>query len=82
MKTFEDQWERLRRKGKMKYILIHGLLLWGAPMAVIMNLYFHYKTETPWLPAAYYITPVFLVGGLIFGLIMWNFLEKRYQAQK
>jgi hypothetical protein len=82
MKTFEDQWERLRKKGKLKYIIIHGVLLWGAPMAVIINLYFHYRVGYPWLPTAYYITPIFLIGGFLFGLFMWTFLENRYQRLK
>jgi len=82
MKTFEDQWERLRKKGKSKYILIHGVLLWGFPMSVIVNLYYHYRAGFPWLPTAYYVTPIFLFGGFIFGLVMWNILEKRYQRLK
>lgn len=82
MKTFEDSWERLRKKGKIKYIIINGMLLWGLPMAVIMNIYFHYRADYPWFPSIYYITPIFLIGGIIFGSIMWSILEKRYQAQK
>ena len=82
MKTFEDSWERLRKKGKCMYIIINGMLLWGLPMAIIMNIYFHYRADTPWLPTAFYITPIFLIGGLIFGYVMWSILEKRYQAQK
>ncbi len=82
MKTFEDSWERLRKKGKSKYILIHGVLLWGVPMAIIMNLYFHYRAGYPWTPTAYFVTPAFLLGGLLFGFFMWSFLEKRYQNLK
>lgn len=81
MKTFEDQWERLRKKGKAKYILIHGVLLWGVPMAIIMNIYFHFRAGYPWIPTTYYITPIFLIGGFLFGLVMWSILENRYQKQ-
>jgi len=82
MKTFEDSWERLRKKGKLKFTLIHGMLLWGGGMALVMNLYFVLRAGYPWIPTIYYVTPVFLLGGLIFGFILWTTLERRYQALK
>jgi hypothetical protein len=82
MKTFEDQWEQLRKKGKAKYILIHGLLLWGIPMSAVANIYLHYRAGIPWTPMIYYTTPIFLVCSLLFGFLMWKFLENRYNKQK
>jgi len=82
MKTFEDQWEQLRKKGKKKYILIHGLLLWGIPMSIVANTYLNFRGGIPWIPMIYYTTPIFLVASLLFGFLMWNYLEKRYQKLK
>ncbi len=82
MKTFEDQWELLRKKGKAKYILIHGLLLWGLPMSIVANTYLHYRGGIPWTPMIYYSTPIFLLCGVLFGFLMWKFLENRYHKQK
>jgi len=79
MKTFEDQWERLRKKGKMKYMIINGALLWGLPMSLVIMIYFHFKRDLPWTPTIFYLVPTFLVGGFIFGFIMWTILEKCYQ---
>lgn len=82
MKTFEDQWEILRKKGKTKYILIHGLLLWGIPMSLIANAYLHFRGGIPWTPMVYYSTPIFLLLGLLFGYGTWKFLENRYNRLK
>jgi hypothetical protein len=51
-------------------------------MAIIMNIYFHFRAGYPWLPTAYFVTPIFLIGGLFFGYVMWRILEKRYQRLK
>jgi len=82
MKAFEDSWERLRKKGLFKFILIHGMLLWGGGMALFMNLYFVFRLNYPWTPTLYFVTPIFLLGGLVFGFLLWQILEKRYQALK
>lgn len=82
MKTFEEQWEQLRKKGKAKYILIHGLLLWGIPMSLVANTYLHFRGGIPWTPMIYYTTPIFLIASLLFGLLMWKFLENRYNKRK
>ena len=82
MKTFEDQWELLRGKGKTKYILIHGLLLWGAPMSIVATIYLHYREGIPWVPMVYYSIPIFLLCGLLFGYLMYKFLENRYNKHQ
>ncbi len=78
MKTFEDHWEQLRKKGKTKYILIHGLLLWGVPMSIIGSAYLHYRGGIPWKPMIYYSIPIFLIVGLFVGFILYKYLENSY----
>ena len=78
MKTFEDHWEQLRQKGKTKYILIHGLLLWGVPMSILATLYLHFRGGIPWTPMIYYSIPIFLILGLFVGWILYKYLENRY----
>lgn len=82
MKTFEEQWELLRKKGKAKYIFIHGLLLWGVPMSILAPTYLHFRGGAPWTPMIYYSTPIFLIAGLLFGFFMYKFLENRYNRLK
>ncbi|MGJ8657807.1 MAG: hypothetical protein ACSHX6_15270 [Akkermansiaceae bacterium] len=82
MKTFEDQWELLRKKGKAKFIFKFGILLWGIPMATFAILYLHLRGGIPWTPTVYYTTPSFLILGLIFSFLFWKFLENRYNKLK
>jgi hypothetical protein len=77
-------WERYRRHGRFRFILIYGVLLWGSLSALIwMGL--------TWLRAGYgYLAVVlssqplvlpfaFVLGGLIFGFLVWEFNEIRYK---
>jgi len=82
MKTFEDQWEQLRKLGKAKFIFRYGILLWGLPMATFANIYLHYRASIPWTPTIYYSIPAFLTLGVIFSFLLWNFLESRYNRLK
>lgn len=78
-RDFSSDWEHIRSKGKARYLFIHGVLLWGLPMNIVMNLYLHFRAGYPWTPTLYYTIPILLIMGILWGCLMWFLLERKYQ---
>jgi hypothetical protein len=81
----EKQIEKIRSvlsKGKWNYVLKHGLLLWGIPMAIIMNLFFIFISGFgfSW-NTAIFTAIISLIGGFLFGLWNWKILNKKVNSQ-
>lgn len=66
-----NKWEKIRNKGKMRYILLYGVLFWGGLTGIIMSFFFS--------PLALL---VFLIGGIFFGIWTWNKSESLYLKSK
>ena len=75
------RWESTRQQGKLKFILLSGVLAWGMPMFFVMTFVVNRPSdhrEQPWwliLVSAV----IWAVGGACFGFTMWTISEKRYQ---
>jgi len=75
-----QRWEETRRKGKLNYILVNGLLAWGLPMFVVMTFFVLRKKDEPLRLDMVAISAVlWTIGGLAFGLSIWTVSEKKYQ---
>lgn len=76
-------WELLRQKGKGRFILITGVLFYGVPMFVIMTFFVNVAShQTQVMPEAMRVAislVIWLLGGAVFGWIMWRLNESRYQ---
>ena len=73
-------WEALRQRGKKRFILITGVLSYGVPMFFVMTFFVNRKSEVMPEPLRLGISLViWLLGGAVFGLIMWKLNEGRYQ---
>ena len=79
-----QKWEATRAKGKWRFILGKGVLLWGGSMFIVMGLIYPRIVH---LPSAY--TPrglaislaIWLLGGLLWGVLMWLTMEWIYRRQ-
>ena len=74
------KWEVSRQKGKKKFILQTGVLLWGLPMFVVMTFVVNRQPErahSPWMMLVSAV--VWAIGGACFGWAMWNLSENKYQ---
>lgn len=74
--TLKNPWEEKRKKGKLRFILMDGVLGWGMMVAIlvtIINLLFDSKVPI-W---ANFIT--YPIAGIFYGWMMWTFLERKYQ---
>ena len=72
-----ERWSVLRAKGKLRYVLLHGLLAYGLPMFLVMTFFVRPEPRTPVLIAI--SAALWAAGGLVFGLIMWHINERRYR---
>ena len=79
-RDFSSDWEHIRSKGKARYLFIHGVLLWGLPMNIVMNLYLHFRAGYPWTPTLYYTIPHPIGHGYSMGMPHVVFVREEVQA--
>lgn len=78
---WSKRWEKARKIGMLKYVLIYGLLVWGGLTALIFQLLsmyskgFHYTNFKAQL-----ISPTIslMIAGLMFGVSTWLSSENKY----
>jgi hypothetical protein len=76
-----SRWEKTRARGRTRFVLIRGVLLWGLLTAIFvtivsaaMNGWHHwYVSAIIWLV----IFPLF--GGVVYGPLAWSSIETRYR---
>ena len=74
------KWEKVRAGGMWRYVLIYGVLYWGGVMIVGTSIYnFFFRPYRFSLNELKFSVPVFLVGGLLFGLFGWLVSEHQYR---
>jgi len=74
------KWGITRQKGKMKFILLNGVVAWGIPMFVIMTFVINReraRTDPVWLLLVSAV--IWAIGGACFGLAIWTISERKYQ---
>jgi len=83
MKNNFTKWALIREKGRKSYVIKYGVIGWGVSTAILFILLFallqneHYslsKFLTILIPSLI----VFPLGGVFWGLYMWNYLEAKY----
>ncbi|MBU3107729.1 hypothetical protein [Clostridium gasigenes] len=74
-KTFNE----IKSLGRKNYILKYGIVGWGIPTTIIVSiLKLLFNSETQALRSFIINLLIFpLVGGTLFGLIMWEFVRKK-----
>jgi hypothetical protein len=79
------KWEEIRKKGKKKFILHHGVIGWGLPCGVLFpfvssfleNSSVRFDQSFFSLLAASLV--LFPLVGILFGLWIWHGLEQAYK---
>lgn len=79
------RWERIRKKGKARFIVLYGVIFWGLLMTtcnVVVSILFQ-RDPFLWmfLQGLFYLV-AFSLAGIPFGFIMWNSSEKMYNKWK
>jgi len=73
------KWEKMRAKGMWRFVLLYGVLWWGTFMIVGTSAYDYFLRHRSLSEELYISVPVYLVGGMVFGLAMWLVGEYQYR---
>ena len=75
------KWEKTRKIGFLRYVLVYGVLFWGGLSGVLFSV-MKVLTEPSiaFLSSVTYALPIFMVGGIFFGASMWRVREWQYRA--
>ncbi|MCG7379085.1 hypothetical protein MH215_18895 [Paenibacillus sp. ACRSA] len=86
--TKQEKWERQIKKGKLHYIIIHGVIGWGIPTALIFTLIKVLFNDRPFAlnnefyKGLFINLVIFSLGGIWFGLWTWRAIKTRNNEQK
>lgn len=73
-----EGWDRMRKKGRTRYIVIYGVLIWGCITAILFScMPLLFGNAFDWLRTTLSFV-LFPIGGVWWGRSMWNFMEQRY----
>lgn len=78
MKFEKENWESTRKKGFLNFLLFRGLLLFGLSFTVFQFLIKLLSGNEINILATFISG---LMGGLIYGISMWYFAEKRFKRE-
>ena len=76
-------WSETRKKGKLKFTLVNGLLAWGVPMFIIMTFVANDAFDDSGIILSYVLinAVAWTVGGLLFGIATWFYSERKYRKE-
>ncbi|MBL9206539.1 MAG: hypothetical protein JNN01_15715 [Opitutaceae bacterium] len=75
-----QRWARIRARGRLRYIVLRGMLLWGGTMTLVMTWIVNRTpgqspTWRTWALSA----ALWLSAGVVYGWITWILMERKYQ---
>lgn len=71
-----DRWERIRVRGKKRYIWLSGVIGWGISTGILVCV-INRLGGTSWVQSASSLV-VFPIGGYFWGLFMWHWMERQF----
>ncbi len=72
-----QRWERIRAQGMGRYVLVHGVLSYGLPLFALMTFVVHRERLNPAFIALSAL--IWLLGGAVFGVVMWHVRGRMYR---
>lgn len=79
---FTKWWGITREKGKTRYVLFNGFLLFGVPMLIFTSFMTNPFAHGVFSTTALVHCTVWLVAGLVYGLILWHWFERKFAKEK
>lgn len=70
--------EKIIKKGRMNYILFHGVLAWGVVTAILFLLIQHFTGVPQTLESIALSLVLFPIGGIFWGSLMWVLIKNQY----
>ena len=76
---YRAKWERVRARGKRRFVLTRGVLGWGVSTGILVSALEGVQTPSFWLHLIASLL-VFPAGGYFWGTWVWDILEPQYQS--
>jgi hypothetical protein len=74
-----DKWKSMRTKGMAHFILINGVVKMGGALFLVVSVAGNILLRRQWLAEELVSeATVCLIGGLVFGIVLWLINEMRY----
>lgn len=85
----KEYWQKAQSKGKLRFILVNGILFWALPLGIFLFILFRaydYFFDYASLQSSnkHVIVKLIvrsltlIIGGYIYGLLTWNKMEKQF----
>jgi hypothetical protein len=78
---FTRSWGLTREKGKTRYILVHGVLLFGIPMLIFVSFITNPFADGLFSEEAFVHDMTWLIAGSVYGIIMWHYFEHKFNKE-
>jgi hypothetical protein len=74
-------WEKIRIRGKTRYVFLRWVVLWGLGTAALITIIERFFRPDHTLPCSMFITAfvVYPLAGIYAGILHWNFMDARYK---
>ncbi|WP_148300738.1 hypothetical protein [Shewanella marina] len=80
-----DRYHKLSQtisKGKWHYILMHGVIGWGIPTAVLFSIFQSYGDTTSFMQQIKPALLIFPLAGTAWGALMWSRINTQHQSSR
>jgi len=77
-------WQRLRRHGRLRFVLLYGVVLWSGISTLMWVGSMWFTSDREYFARTFFSQPLTLIfavvlGGAVFGFLVWEFNEMRYR---
>ena len=78
--AFIRKWAKIRKRGMIQYVLVHGAMGWGL-LTALLSLMLRWSFENNFKMAAAIPSSLLAcsLGGLLWGFVMWHYLDHKYK---
>lgn len=76
-----SKWKEIRKRGFYRFILVRGVLGWGLGAALLYSILMWLVSDQDIHRLLLLALVLFPPGGLVWGAIMWWFIERKYRQQ-
>lgn len=87
MKYGKHDWSEVRKRGPLRFILNAGILRFGLPVTFIIVFLLpllNNESVSSWSFVNQIVTFIVcsFIGGILYGLVLWCFYERRYKKHR
>lgn len=78
---FCRRWQKHRRHGVVRFVVVWGLLAWGMTMLLMMDIIMPYILSQEVTFPSFTNIVIYGFAGLLWGFFMWHMMESRFAKE-